>query len=1569
MQLHAPGNTGMGRRLRTSLFALLFGLFTISSLVQQCHALSTEETIDIANRDDNEENKAWTPEFTVSDFNAISTVLQFEDSQRSLLLSSDGVYLTKDSGKNWIPMDFNDDDGKPLEILNIQEFEYFPQRAFVFTKYGKTFYTMDQGETWSDFNLNLPEVINAYAQVNYANPDYILLQYIYSSNYTIVDRVYYSRDGLRSAPVEMNLDNTGDCTFTKLSPFFTEGADETILCIRRNYNHFNVLVSDEVVTTKDFFKNIMVSGDSHLDNAHVLNVKVVKGFIVLIVSTDRYLVDSTNLFISKDGVTFFRANFEGQRNGWMFSVLDSTEDALYVSVYGRGNTGLQMSSDIYRSDSQGRNFKKLFGDIFSNMLGMSLISKVQTLDGVWVASHNEQYHNFKAPSSKSMITYDDGENWTFLNITDSPNCKNDKDCSLHIAWMTQRSGDGEIVTGETPGILIGVGNVGKYLEHDVTKLSSFISRDGGLTWRRFSDRPTVFAFGDLGNVIVTCPVDLNYLLKGKTKNPVDFITYSLDQGDTWTEIKLDGNLVPAYFVNNKDNTDKKFMLLSYDPLKNLNINRVSTFDFTSAFDKTCSGDDMEEWFARVDPITKEQTCVYGHSEKFNRRKYDAKCFVNKNYDDLKVIEKPCECTIKDTECNYGFAEDENNECQPNLGILATLCESTHDTIKMSKRRKIPGNLCENGFQPSTDDYELKCKNAKKIEDENAISVRFTSFEEDIVYYQYLEKNLTKVEYQEETLVVLTASRKAYLSYDSEKFQPLYDASFVSIFTNPYFPDSIYFVADNGEILSSLDRGKTMHWITAPYTSTGYSSYSMSFDKRSAQTYILISNINCDSSNNCQTQASVTENNGETFTDLVADVSNCVFAESVFDSQQYSFSDTEIICTQKVANQPYFRLITSSDSFSTDPKVAFEKTIGFAVSSKYLVVAVLNDNNTLTAYVTVDGTNFAPMKFPHDVNLDMQTAYTVLDVNSDQLFLHLTTYDEAGREYGALLKSNYNGTLFTTAINYVNRNTDAYVDFESVRSLEGLSVVNVVMNPDDVQKGQEKKLVSMISHNDAATWFLLPPPQKDVNGKKYNCKGCSLHLHSYTERLDPSRDSFSSASALGLMFGLGNVGTTLGDLKDTENLGLYFTKDAGLSWKEVAKGKYMWEFGDQGTVLVIVEGGAEVNALKYSLDLGETWREYVFSPDKKYLVEDIATVPSDNSLKFILIVKGEGVTNDILTVDFTNVYSRQCDLPMNDEKDIGDDYEYYTPKHPGLKENCLFGHEKKYLRRKADRDCFIGLAPLYLGSVVVNNCECTREDYECDYNYELAIDGTCKLVKGLQPLKGDEICSKDDVNEWWEPTGYRKLETTTCEGGVQFDKRRAHACPGKKLEKVGISGWMMFWVMFIPFLVFAVAMVFIYERGVRRNGGFSRLGEIRLDEGDNLHLVEENGVDKVVNVVIRFGVFSYQLMGRGFRIASKLFSNLTGRDTSYQSSGSMGAFFNDMVDDDHSLFGDLNDDEDAREIDDFLEHGLGEDHVDDEDFDNFVSHDGDATTPGHTDQGPAGNADNSEFQLSDDETEI
>ena len=82
-----------------------------------------------------------------------------------------------------------------------------------------------------------------------------------------------------------------------------------------------------------------------------------------------------------------------------------------------------------------------------------------------------------------------------------------------------------------------------------------------------------------------------------------------------------------------------------------------------------------------------------------------------------------------------------------------------------------------------------------------------------------------------------------------------------------------------------------------------------------------------------------------------------------------------------------------------------------------------------------------------------------------MFLHLTTSDRLGAEFGNILKSNSNGTFYGVSIENVNRNRQGFVDFEKMIGLDGIALVNVLSNPNDVTLTGHKELQSRITHND------------------------------------------------------------------------------------------------------------------------------------------------------------------------------------------------------------------------------------------------------------------------------------------------------------------------------------------------------------------------------------------------------------------------------------------------------------------------------------------------------------------------
>ena len=89
---------------------------------------------------------------------------------------------------------------------------------------------------------------------------------------------------------------------------------------------------------------------------------------------------------------------------------------------------------------------------------------------------------------KSFITFNRGGKWQSLAppTTSSTgkkiNCRLENGCSLHLHSLTSDRYPYPYSVKNAVGIIVGIGNVGKFLKYDDNKLNTFISRDGGLNW-------------------------------------------------------------------------------------------------------------------------------------------------------------------------------------------------------------------------------------------------------------------------------------------------------------------------------------------------------------------------------------------------------------------------------------------------------------------------------------------------------------------------------------------------------------------------------------------------------------------------------------------------------------------------------------------------------------------------------------------------------------------------------------------------------------------------------------------------------------------------------------------------------------------------------------------------------------------------------------------------------------------------------------------------------------------------------------------------------------------------------
>ncbi|RDW84651.1 hypothetical protein BP6252_02241 [Coleophoma cylindrospora] len=1348
--------------------------------------------------------------------------LQYFDDSNVVMFQDElarAIYRSDNAGEEWKKVDKIPE--KAAVELMMHPFDN--KRAYIITSGSTHWATNNRGESWEEFFTDAqPSYFREALTFHAGDPERIIFNGMDCTGIFCEELTLYTTNGF-SKDAKFLRGDTAGCHWAKSSESFTTGQKDLdasrILCVVKGRfspwrKDYRLLVSDNYFTSNgDDIQEFEPELEAGRTVQGIVNMAVVHKYLITAATADG--TDEMALYVTDDTVKWHRAEFPHDHKliEEAYTVLEGTNYSIQIDVM---NTRPTNPMGVFlTSNSNGTYFTRNMEHTNRAQSGLVDFEKVSGIQGIVLVNTVENWEEVEKKNVqkkvKTQISFDDGRTWQNLKA-------GDKDLQLHS--VTELSNSGRVFSSPAPGLVMGIGNTGDSLKSYMDG-NLFVSDDAGVTWRKALDGPHKYEFGDQGSILVAVKDALT-----------DTISYSLNHGKDWKEVELEHKMRPMVLTTTQDSTSLKFLLTGYDDRKEKTKNYIVAIDFDDMHEAKCSKDDMETWYARVDADGKP-TCLMGHTQSYQRRKADAKCFIKNEFKDPEVLSTPCPCTDADFECDYNFVRSEDRKECVRAGSLVLpegACKAfgPDDTFKGSSGwRLIPGNDCKRVSGKQRDDpVETKCVDAIGAPSSGKVSHTQETFSGTHFYNKaYLERTGISAG-EDETIIMRTDAGSIFLSHDHGKTwqEILKNEKIMQILPHPYFNDVVYFITSGKTVFYSIDRGDNIRSFEAPYPPNDKRLPVMSFHQKNKDWIIWTGGRDCETADRCHAVASLTRDRGDDWLTLQRYVGRCEFIK---EAEQQERSENLIYCevrereTNDLKDNP-LQLVSSDKFFADPPTVHFKNIIDFATMSEFIVVATKDEEHqTLKVDASVDGATFANALFPHGFNVPHQHAYTVLDSSTHSVFLHVTVENEQGFEYGSIIKSNSNGTSYVLSVNAVNRDRQGYVDFEKMAGLEGVAMVNVAANFDTKKKSEGKKLKTMITHNDGAEWDYLPPPAKDSDGKSY-CSGskdqCSLNIHGYTERTDKS-NTFSSASAIGLMLGVGNVGQYLTSYGEADT---FMTADGGITWKAVKKGTYMWEFGDQGSIIVIVKEKTETKVLYYSLDEGASWLEYQFS-DTEVHVDDLTTVPSDNARNFLLW----GHVNDKLVtinLDFTGLTDKQCKL---DEKDVeGGDYFLWKPKHPKQDDDCLFGHISQYHRKKPASNCFNGRMIPHLHNIA-SNCSCTRQDFECDFNYERQIDGSCALVKGLQPSDHSAVCKTDEnVFEYYDPTGYRRIPLTTCVGGREMDVSVAHPCPGREDEfqkKRGTSAIAIFFAVIIPIGLAAGAGYWVWTNWNRK------FGQIRLGE--------------------------------------------------------------------------------------------------------------------------------------------
>ncbi|KXN90322.1 Vacuolar protein sorting/targeting protein 10 [Leucoagaricus sp. SymC.cos] len=611
----------------------------------------------------------------------------------------------------------------------------------------------------------------------------------------------------------------------------------------------------------------------------------------------------------------------------------------------------------------------------------------------------------------------------------------------------------------------------------------------------------------------------------------------------------------------------------------------------------------------------------------------------------------------------------------------------------------------------------------------------------------------------------------------QKAEGISEGKAVMVIEHPFNNRMAFVLTDGTTHYRTEDRGKSWRPFEVPISPALVQrplSFHSDMDKYG---YILYQGTSCDRIGwgaVCHDETYYTKNG---FTSepkkLLSDTSRCQFAHSSADFKHESHPDL-VYCVafdEPSSNGAHSlassRLYSSTDFFDQEKHVEdlgigknAKGVVALAIVSKYAVVALKDlseaSDGDMLLYVTVDTKTWAKAHFPHASSARLrENAYTIVESTTHSLGVDVLLHDRSA--IGTLFLSNSNGTYFIESLKDTNRNENGFVDYERLYGIDGVGLANVVSNAKEVETRRAPKLLkTQITHNDGRTWSYIKSPAKDSDGKRIHCDSadvetCSLHLHSVTTPHNFGR--IFSSPAPGFAMGVGSVGQYL---KPYEESDTFLSIDGGETWEMVRRDAHKYEFGDQGSILVVVNDEGVTNMVRYSLDLGRNWKSYDFGINLR--PRALVTLPDSTSQKFLLL--GQVARKDqsknvgrfvIVYLDFSPTRKRKCEE---------DDFEkWYARKGES---ECIMGHKQWYKRRKPDADCYVG--EKYMDPKEHDeNCECTDADYECDYNFVLQ-DNKC-VPAGPEPIPAG-VCEGKTTFEG--SSGYRKIPGNTCEGGLKKD---------------------------------------------------------------------------------------------------------------------------------------------------------------------------------------------------------
>ncbi|XP_029509649.1 sortilin-like [Oncorhynchus nerka] len=437
------------------------------------------------------------------------------------------------------------------------------------------------------------------------------------------------------------------------------------------------------------------------------------------------------------------------------------------------------------------------------------------------------------------------------------------------------------------------------------------------------------------------------------------------------------------------------------------------------------------------------------------------------------------------------------------------------------------------------------------------------------------------------------------------------------------------------------------------------------------------------------------------------------------------------------------------------KTIASKIYSFVLGGRFVFASIMTGSGTQRMiHVSVDGGDVWNMaQLP---TVGHEQFYSILAASDDMVFMHVDEPGDTG--IGTIYISDDRGTLYSKSLErHLYTATGGDTDFTNVTSLRGVYMTSVLTEDGSVE--------TVVSFDQGGEWRPVQRPRNsrcDTETITNRPDRCSLHIHalySISMKMNVPLLPLTQFNAIGLILAHGSVGDPASVLSPD----VYVSDDGGYSWLRALTGPHHYAILDSGGLLVAVEHtSAPVNQIKFSTDEGQCWHVYNFTSEPLYFT-GLALEPGAHSMNLSLWGYRVGLQGPLshywvsVTIDFKQLLSRDCGEG---------DYVQWLAHSDDLNnpnDGCILGYKERFLRLRKDSVCWNGRD--YVITTQPTPCQCTLDDYQCDYGYHRA-ENSSECVEQAD-LKGHvlEFCLHG-TTEQLQTSGYRKIPGDRCVGGIQ-----------------------------------------------------------------------------------------------------------------------------------------------------------------------------------------------------------